>query len=476
MQQEDNENPIDYFLNSHYLRSSVYIHVGFRRDIIVQLQNFKQLQARIKTVTQESERYKETSKYFSEEMKKYQEMVQELNQDRESMMEMMDRVKQERARFMTENSKNQQMSIEMSQQLEMERNKIQSLSSKLDNDNKKWEDRINHFSAEKKKLESMTESLENDRKRWKDIADEIDQNNSKLSSDLKNNKEKYKKLEERFAVYEKLTKQMFKFIKSDTGRDIFYAYCKRNKVYVPEDIDQYDDMLDILEVDDCVDYVIEKQSPAIQDKHRPSTNLLEESFSELVQLPSPFSRNKILDFNHDEEDEEYEYEDEDKKSDDSDHSDDWVPEPIKKATPTKSVEFPKRPQPILVGSRVSISDSPHLGKGTVRFYGFKRDLDHLKTPIVGIELFDKKGINDGTENGHYYFSCPPNHGIFVDPSNVIIESLPKWSTPTKRIVNNNFINNNTKSSSTSIGKLKENNKDNLNIQFSSMTLSITEKK
>ncbi|EGG19251.1 hypothetical protein DFA_02037 [Cavenderia fasciculata] len=376
MQQEDNENPIDYFLNSHYLRSSVYIHVGFRREILVQLEHFKKLQARIKTVTQESERYKETSKYFSEEMKKYQEMVQELNQDRESMMEMMDRVKQERSRFMTENSKNQQMSIEMSQLLEMERNKIQSLSNKLDNDNKKWEDRINHFSAEKKKLESMTESLENDRKRWKDIADEIDQNNSKLSSDLKNNKEKYKKLEERFQVYEKLTKQMFKFIKSDTGRDIFYAYCKRNKVYVPEDIDQYDDLLDILEVDDCVDYVIEKQSPAIQDKHRPSTNLLEESFSELAQLPSPLSRNKILEFNQDEKeeyDEDEEYDDDEEHDDDDDDdkeeydedddeksedSDDWVLEPIKKATPTKSLEFPQ-PQ---VGGRVAISENPHQEK------------------------------------------------------------------------------------------------------------------
>eukprot|EP00930_Biecheleria_cincta_P052847 TRINITY_DN38149_c0_g1_i1.p1 TRINITY_DN38149_c0_g1~~TRINITY_DN38149_c0_g1_i1.p1 ORF type:complete len:248 (-),score=48.46 TRINITY_DN38149_c0_g1_i1:48-791(-) len=48
--------------------------------------------------------------------------------------------------------------------------------------------------------------------------------------------------------------------------------------------------------------------------------------------------------------------------------------------------------------------------GTVRFVGKIAD---QQGDFAGVELDDPKGKNDGEAKGVRYFTCPPNHGLFV---------------------------------------------------------------
>jgi dynactin 1 len=65
---------------------------------------------------------------------------------------------------------------------------------------------------------------------------------------------------------------------------------------------------------------------------------------------------------------------------------------------------------------------------TVRYFG---DF-HLKPgpPWVGIELEDATGKNDGSIQGHRYFQCAPNHGMFLQPSGIagVVESASRSTT------------------------------------------------
>ena len=61
------------------------------------------------------------------------------------------------------------------------------------------------------------------------------------------------------------------------------------------------------------------------------------------------------------------------------------------------------------------------GRGTVRFVG---SASFAAGRWVGVELNAPNGKNDGSVGGITYFSCPPNHGVFVRPSQVKIASLP----------------------------------------------------
>lgn len=64
-----------------------------------------------------------------------------------------------------------------------------------------------------------------------------------------------------------------------------------------------------------------------------------------------------------------------------------------------------------VGERVSVFDGK--SKGKVRFVGKTR----FSTGIfVGVELDEPCGMNDGSVRGQKYFSCEPNHGVFVRPT------------------------------------------------------------
>jgi dynactin 1 len=71
----------------------------------------------------------------------------------------------------------------------------------------------------------------------------------------------------------------------------------------------------------------------------------------------------------------------------------------------------------VIGSIVEIP----VGRGLVRFYG---PTSFSKGKWVGVELSEPVGKNDGTVQGLKYFTCKPNHGMFLRPSQVKVVSEP----------------------------------------------------
>ncbi|KAH7911588.1 dynein associated protein-domain-containing protein [Hygrophoropsis aurantiaca] len=69
------------------------------------------------------------------------------------------------------------------------------------------------------------------------------------------------------------------------------------------------------------------------------------------------------------------------------------------------------------------------GRGIVRFCG---TTSFSPGKWVGIELYEPKGKNDGTINGIVYFSCKPNHGVFIRPSQVKIIATEPERPPVNR--------------------------------------------
>ncbi|CAI5735706.1 unnamed protein product [Peronospora destructor] len=65
--------------------------------------------------------------------------------------------------------------------------------------------------------------------------------------------------------------------------------------------------------------------------------------------------------------------------------------------------------PLCVGKFINVGNVP----GVVRSIGTTR---FATGTWVGIELYEPKGKNSGTINGEKYFSCAPNHGIFIRAS------------------------------------------------------------
>lgn len=65
---------------------------------------------------------------------------------------------------------------------------------------------------------------------------------------------------------------------------------------------------------------------------------------------------------------------------------------------------------VKIGDRVSV----HGQTGLVRFRG--PTSFNKKGEWVGIQLDSASGKNNGSVNGHQYFRCKPNHGLFVRPS------------------------------------------------------------
>lgn len=72
---------------------------------------------------------------------------------------------------------------------------------------------------------------------------------------------------------------------------------------------------------------------------------------------------------------------------------------------------------VTVGCRVAYA----LGKsGIVRYIG---PTDVAQGEWVGIELDKPEGKNNGELNGRVYFTCEPNHGLFVKKTMVSVRSL-----------------------------------------------------
>ncbi|KIY73325.1 dynactin [Cylindrobasidium torrendii FP15055 ss-10] len=56
-----------------------------------------------------------------------------------------------------------------------------------------------------------------------------------------------------------------------------------------------------------------------------------------------------------------------------------------------------------------------VGRGVVRWSG---TISNKPGKFFGIELYEANGKNDGSFEGHSYFRCPPNHGLFVRNSGI----------------------------------------------------------
>lgn len=63
-----------------------------------------------------------------------------------------------------------------------------------------------------------------------------------------------------------------------------------------------------------------------------------------------------------------------------------------------------------VGQKVKITDKPHLGVATVKFFGPTK---FATGNWVGLALKTPDGKNNGVVKGVKYFECEPNHGLFV---------------------------------------------------------------
>jgi len=95
----------------------------------------------------------------------------------------------------------------------------------------------------------------------------------------------------------------------------------------------------------------------------------------------------------------------------------FAPTPAETAPPVADVDIP-------VGARCEVeSDEEGLHKrGTVRFVG---QTLFAKTGVwVGIEYDEPFGRNDGSVQGERYFTCRPNHGVFVRPDRIKIGDFP----------------------------------------------------
>ncbi|KIW06310.1 uncharacterized protein PV09_02775 [Verruconis gallopava] len=79
-----------------------------------------------------------------------------------------------------------------------------------------------------------------------------------------------------------------------------------------------------------------------------------------------------------------------------------------------------------VGQKVQIADGR---VGIVRFIG---EVSFKEGQWMGLELEDPDGKNDGSVRGERYFDCPPNHGLFIQPSpSIVVLEQPKPAAPTK---------------------------------------------
>jgi len=78
-----------------------------------------------------------------------------------------------------------------------------------------------------------------------------------------------------------------------------------------------------------------------------------------------------------------------------------------------------------VGARVMVSFKKKRLEGIVRHAG---PAEFTNGNVVGVELNQAEGMNDGTVKDKRYFDCPAGHGIFIRPS--AVEVIPGTGTTT----------------------------------------------
>ncbi|XP_053211243.1 CAP-Gly domain-containing linker protein 1-like [Panonychus citri] len=88
----------------------------------------------------------------------------------------------------------------------------------------------------------------------------------------------------------------------------------------------------------------------------------------------------------------------------------FIPE-IKKSTPCEG-DFQ-------IGDKIYVNG---VKPGIIRYLG---ETSFSSGKWSGIELEDNSGKNDGSVGGIKYFSCQPNHGIFVRPHRLTCEPIPE---------------------------------------------------
>jgi hypothetical protein len=71
-----------------------------------------------------------------------------------------------------------------------------------------------------------------------------------------------------------------------------------------------------------------------------------------------------------------------------------------------------------LGSSVTVNGKEALGTGVLRFIGNTKFRPGL---WAGIEFATAVGKNDGSVDGTRYFSCAPEHGVFVPADTVIVQ-------------------------------------------------------
>jgi len=69
---------------------------------------------------------------------------------------------------------------------------------------------------------------------------------------------------------------------------------------------------------------------------------------------------------------------------------------------------------VKIGAKVEV-----IGKGVFGDVAYVGATQFSSGKWIGVVLDEAKGKNDGTVQGKRYFTCPPNHGIFVRQSQIM---------------------------------------------------------
>eukprot|EP01114_Cavostelium_apophysatum_P007327 TRINITY_DN19413_c0_g1_i1.p1 TRINITY_DN19413_c0_g1~~TRINITY_DN19413_c0_g1_i1.p1 ORF type:complete len:243 (+),score=53.41 TRINITY_DN19413_c0_g1_i1:97-825(+) len=96
----------------------------------------------------------------------------------------------------------------------------------------------------------------------------------------------------------------------------------------------------------------------------------------------------------------------------------------KRANSVRKLKEQELQSKLKIGDRVDVlpedkDPSGPIRKGVVSYVG---NVDGTKGVWAGVTLDEAQGKNDGSAKGKVYFTCQPNHGVFVRPEKVQVTS------------------------------------------------------